>query len=116
MDQTTNQIMIFLLICFFSIFIFFQIYLVIKIRKIIRKLIEILFLFDHLVKKFRPNESATANLTRTCTNCKNRVPFYLNDPQYNGYFYYRCQLTKKHVLPDNSCVHFMFDPQISDAQ
>ena len=110
-----NGLMLYLLICFFSVFICFQIYLLFKIKKIVQKLIEILFLFDHLVKKIRPGEGTKDSLARTCMNCKNRVPYYLNDPHYNGYFYYRCQFTKKHVLPENSCDHFTFDPQIYNA-
>lgn len=111
-----NALIVYLLIGFLSIFLFFQIYFIANLRKIIQKLIEILLLFDHLAKKSRPKEKNKEPITQTCANCKNRVPFYLNDPDYNGYFYYRCQLTKKHVLPDYSCANFILDPQISGAQ
>lgn len=111
-----TEFMFYLLICFFSVFITVQIYLLFKIKKIVQKLIEILFLFDHLVKKVQPGEGTKDSLARTCKNCKNRVPYYLNDPHYNDYFYYRCQYSKRHVLPDYSCDHFMLDPQISDVK
>lgn len=116
MEINNSDILFYLLISFFSIYIILQIFIVLKMRVIVEKLIYIMFRLDGLRREFHQLDRGTPiHLTRSCKNCKNRIPFYFNVSKFEGYFYYRCKLTKKQIPPDYLCERFIFDPQTYDV-
>ena len=116
MELTSSDSIFYLLIAFFSIYIILQIYIVFKLRTIIQKLFDILFRIDNLIQKFRKSKPDTTGSTiQCCKNCKKRIPFYYNESNVDGFFYYRCQLTKKQVQATYVCKKFVFDPQTYDV-
>ena len=116
MEINKSDIIFYLLISFFSVYIILQVYIVLRMRTIIQKLFDILFRIDAVMKHIRPSHQKTrVKLIQSCKNCKNRVPFYFSDPEYESYFYYRCRLTRKQVLPDYYCNNFVLDPQTYDV-
>jgi hypothetical protein len=117
MESQNSDLIFYLLLCFLSVYIVLQIYIIVRMKMIVERLIEILYELDLLINPTQSrSQSAATQVSKSCKHCKYRIPFYLNNPDYNGYFYYRCQLTNRYVQPEHVCEHFIVDPQIYNAK
>ncbi|MDZ7264115.1 MAG: hypothetical protein ONB16_05985 [candidate division KSB1 bacterium] len=117
MEAHNSDFIFYLLLCFLSVYIVLQIYIIVRMKMIVERLIEILYDLDLLINPAQSQRQSAANeVSRTCKHCKYRIPFYQNNPDYNGYFYYRCQLTNRYVQSEHVCEHFVIDPQLYNAK
>ena len=116
MEANNSDNFFYLLIAFFSLYIILQIYIVFKMRLIIQKIFEIIFRIDGIFRQVKMT-SLQSKITplKVCKNCQNRIPFYYSENEKDGFFYYRCRLTKKQVPGDHACDNFILDPQTYDV-
>ncbi|MBC8185640.1 hypothetical protein H8E88_31525 [candidate division KSB1 bacterium] len=95
-----------------GVYIALQIYIINKMRIIIRKLFDILFQFEDIMRRFKiPGKTKPGKIRKTCQICKYRLAFFNSKSNNPGFLYYRCQITRKKVPADFLCNDFVIDPQ-----
>ena len=116
MNNINQETILYLLALFFGLYISLQIYIILKLKKIIVHLFEILFqVHDVLNKLPKAPGKKTIKVKKYCQNCKYRLPFYNKSDTSSSLFYYNCQITRKKVPPDYYCSNFVFDQKTLDV-
>ena len=112
MKLISQDNIVFLVLIIVGIYVALQIYIIHKLKIIIAKLFEILFHFEGIMRRFKiPVKSKQEKSKKCCQLCKYRLAYYNRNSKIPGFFYYRCQITKKKVPQDFLCNDFVFDSQ-----
>jgi len=99
-----------LLIFSLVLFLVLQIYLIYKIKVTIQRILDIFLKLDRMVQYIQFNRtSGKTKPDHNCQNCKNRIVYFHSDKE--PYFYIKCRLSDEIVSPEDSCYHFILDPQ-----
>ena len=110
MSDTTPYYVL-LLIC--AIVFVLQAWAIIKIRYMMRQVIE---LYDRISKPpaaRRPELRASGMFRHTCQICRHRQTFL--NPASQQVFVYRCGVSGQRIELDDHCEKFEFDPHVADT-
>ncbi len=107
----------YILLCLFTLLFILQVWAIIRIRQMIRRVLDIYDRMQtlHGVAKGLPKAALEAynKSQRSCQVCRHRQTFL--DPSGKQVFLYRCGLTQERITLDYHCEKFEFDAQSADT-
>lgn len=104
----------YILLALFALLFVLQIWAMLKIKFMLQRVLEI---YRHMQQgaslrkpgAAQPLGKINVGYRRICEFCRHRETFF--NPSGENVFLYRCGLSKKKILLNDSCVQFEFDPQ-----
>ena len=100
------------LLFLFTVLLVLQIWAIVKIRQMVRQVLELYDQFSRHQRRSAPDPAGAGTFRHTCQICRHRQTFL--DPTGKQVFVYRCGLSRQHIKLDDHCEKFEFDPHIAD--
>lgn len=108
-----SEIFFLIVISFLFVYIFLQVLIAARLNLLTKYLFDIAAELKTLTLV---NKIARRNpIQKSCSTCKNRMPFFDFQRQYDDILFYRCKISKAKVEPDYFCEYFEPDKQQKDV-